>query len=230
MADAVIWPPHSSTQTLRFSPPPNEASHAIILLHGRGSTPSEFAPQFFETFLSPETEHKICVVVPAAEDRVWYPTTFNRDWSVNEPWLSAAVERVEREVQGLERGGIPRERIMIGGFSQGACISAKFILTYPNKYWGVFLLSGAIPGPFAHEVNNLSGLEKLADKDLRGTRVFVGCGESDRHIPAKAAKWTAWVLRRAKANVDERIYEGMGHVISTDELAVLKSWAQEVTT
>jgi phospholipase/carboxylesterase len=56
------------------------------------------------------------------------------------------MARIEREIVELEGHGIPRNRIMIAGFSQGGCLAARFVLTYPAEYWGVFILSGALPG------------------------------------------------------------------------------------
>jgi len=174
MADQSTCLPHSTTKTLRHGATPQNATHAVILLHGRGGGPISIAEQFVSTLLTPTTESKLCIITPAADDRSWYPAPFSADWSKNEPYLNAAVERVEREVQQLEALGISRDKIMIGGFSQGACVAAKYIMTYPGKYWGIFILSGALPGMVSSVVNSFSGVEGV---DLRGTKVLVGCGD-----------------------------------------------------
>ena len=146
----------------------------------------------------------------------------------NEPWLSGAVERVEREVQGLERRGIPREKIMIGGFSQGASVAAKYALTYPAKYWGLFILSGALPGMLKHVIDNLHCVEEPLDSNLQGTRVFVACGDSDPFIMLRAVDWTANIFSRAGSVVEKRVYEGLGHGINQDERDVLTGWVSEM--
>lgn len=185
---------------------------------------------FLSTFLTPSTESKLCVIALEADAHTWYPYRFSAGLSKNEPWLNGAVERIEREIQQLEVYNIPRDRIMIGGFSQGACVAAKYVMTYPAKYWGIFILSGALPGLFSHVINSFSGLEQFEGVDLKGARIFVACGDSDMLVNAQAAEWTAWVLSRMGAKVEKRIYEGLMHSVCDDEKAVLKSWVSEMIT
>jgi len=147
---------------------------------------------------------------------------------MNEPWLTGALQRVEQEVRLLEAGGITRDKIMIGGFSQGSCVAAKYVLNYPAKYWGVFILSGAVPGLFKYVMNSFRGLEEFEGISLEGTRVLVGCGDSDPMIGVRAAEWTAWVMEKVGASVDKRIYEGMAHTVCDDEMNALREWINEV--
>ena len=226
MIDQSTSLPHSTTKSLYYGASPKRATHAVILLHGRGGGPVDIGAPFASILLTPATESKLCIVAPAADDYSWYPERFSADWSKNEPYLNAAIERVEREVQQLEASGISRDKIMIGGFSQGACVATKYIMTYPKKYWGIFILSGALPGMFSYGVNSLSGVE---DVDLRGTRVLVGCGDSDHLVSAIAAEWTAGILSKTGAAVDKRIYPGLVHSINDDEKNVLKGWAAEMS-
>jgi phospholipase/carboxylesterase len=227
MTDQSTCLPHSTTKTFYYGASPQHATNAIILLHGRGGGPRSIVAFFASTLLTPTTESKLCIVAPAADDRSWYPERFSADWSKNEPYLNAAIERVEREVQQLEALGISRDKIMIGGFSQGACVTAKYIMTYPGKYWGIFILSGALPGIVSYVANKLSGLE---DVDLRGTRVLVGCGDSDPLVMARAAEWTADIISKTGAVVDKRIYPGLMHSINDDEKNVLKGWVADMSS
>jgi predicted esterase len=119
---------------------------------------------------------------------------------------------------------------MIGGFSQGACLTAKYIMTYPAQYWGIFILSGALPGLVEYVINSVTlGVEQFPGVDLRGTRVLVGCGDSDPLIKAQWAELTAAVISKTGALVDKRIYRGLGHSICDDEKGVLRSWAEEIS-
>jgi predicted esterase len=223
--------PHTNTITVHYGASLQVATHAIILLHGRGGTPSSIAIPLITTLLTPSTESKLRIVAPAAQDRTWYPHVYTTPQSENEPWLTAAVDRVEKEVRTLENNGITRDKIIIGGFSQGACLTAMYLLKYPAKYWGAFIFSGAIPGLFSYVMEAKSGDEGEFDGvDLRGTRVFVGCGDSDPLIRARAAEWTAWVFQGRGAEVKKQIYEGLGHSVCKEELEVLKSWVQEMAT
>jgi phospholipase/carboxylesterase len=152
------------------------------------------------------------------------------DSSKNEPWLHGAVERVEREVQQLARCGITRDKIMIGGFSQGACLAAKYILTYPARYWGVFILSGAVPGLVQYYVKGAWEVEQFQGVDLTGTRVFIGFGDSDPLLKRIGLEGTAEALSKVGASVDTRIYSGLGHSICEDERIVIRGWVNEMDT
>jgi predicted esterase len=50
----------------------------------------------------------------------------------NEPYLSGALAKVESIVKKVEAQGIPPEKIFIGGFSQGACLAAEYVIRNPN--------------------------------------------------------------------------------------------------
>ena len=229
MIDKSTCFPHSTTKTLCFGAAPSEATHAVILLHGRGSGPQSIATQFLPTLLRSTTDAKICVLAPAAEDKTWYPNVYSPNLSENEPWLSGAVERIEREVQALEYAGVSRDKIMIGGFSQGACLAATYVMTYPAKYWGVFVLSGALLGLGSYDNVKLKKLERFKGVDLKGSRILVGCGDSDPFIKAVAAEWTGDAFSHTGASVDTRIYKQMPHTLCADELDVLKRWVDEIS-
>ena len=114
---------------------------------------------------------------------------------------------------------------MMGGFTQGSCITAKYVMTYPAKYWGVFIFSG---GLVSLNQEQLVGLKRYQGVDLKGTRVLVGCGDSDPFIKAKAAEWTAMAFTHVGAKVDMRIYKDLDHMVVKDELEVLKHWTGEI--
>jgi predicted esterase len=220
--------PHSTTQTLQLGATPQTATHAAILLHGRGGAAPSIIIQLRNAFPS-HLRSRLCILAPAAQDRSWYPQRLTDPNASNEWHLHGAMARVEREIQQLEACGIQRENIMLGGFSQGACIAAKFIMTYPARYWGVFILSGAVPGLAGYVVQRfVQGDEELAAVDLRGTRVFVGCGDSDPLCRSRWADLTAEVLSKTGAIVNRRIYPGMGHVVCDDERNVIRSWVAEI--
>jgi len=53
--------------------------------------------------------------------------------------------------------------------------------------------------------------------------VFLGCSDVDSHIPLERVHETTDVFRRLGANVDERIYEGMGHTVNLDEMKAVQA-------
>jgi predicted esterase len=99
----------------------------------------------------------------------------------------------------------------LGGFSQGACLATEFAVRNPRRYGGVVAFSGGAIGP--------DGTEWNEEGSLSGMPAFLGCSDSDPHIPEQRVHETAAVLQALDADVDERIYEGMGHTVNEDELA-----------
>ena len=109
---------------------------------------------------------------------------------------------------------VPYERIAIGGFSQGGCLSLEYALRNPRRYGGIFGLSAGIIGP-AGTVWNTRG-------SLDGTPVFLGCSDIDSHIPLGRVHESRAAFESIGASVTERIYPGMGHMINQDEIALCK--------
>lgn len=62
-----------------------------------------------------------------------------------------------------------------------------------------------------------------ACSSLDATPVFLGCSDVDAHIPLGRVRESADVFRALHANVDERIYEGMGHTVNKDEIDAINA-------
>lgn len=198
-------PLHQEYPPLTFGAPLETARMAVILLHGRGSSAANMLG------LAPELGGSdLAYLAPQAANGSWYPFTFLAPLSHNEPFLSAALEAVAALVAQVEAAGIPAERIVLGGFSQGACLSSEFVARHPRRYGGLLVFSGGLIGP--------PGTPRDYHGDLAGTPVLIGCSDVDSHIPLTRVTETAEVLERMGAQVNLQIYPGMGHTINDDEL------------
>ena len=114
--------PHQAQPVYTAGLPLDQAKAAMILLHGRGAT----APSIL--LLAEELYHPaFAYLAPQAAGDTWYPYTFLAPIENNEPWLSSALLAVGDVVTQVEAAGIPAERIILGGFSQGACLAAEFV-------------------------------------------------------------------------------------------------------
>ena len=191
---------------LTFAGVPETAKAAVLLLHGRGDS----ADGILSLTDVLETDNVI-YAAPQAEHNAWYPESFLEPLEQNEPYLSQALTAVGDALTDLEAAGFARENIVLLGFSQGACLAAEFAARNPTVYGGVVALSGGLIGPdggmFAYQGS------------LGGTPVFLGCGSVDAHIPEARVMLSAGVLSELGAKVDARIYPGMGHTISQEEIA-----------
>ncbi|MBK9123010.1 MAG: dienelactone hydrolase family protein [Chloroflexi bacterium] len=200
--------PHGSIEVLHTGAPIESANRALILIHGRGSTAREIltlAPEFAVA--------DFAVLAPQATGNVWYPQRFMRPVEENEPYLSSALAAVDRLVQHLGDNGIPPERIAIGGFSQGACLTTEYAARHPRRYGAILAFSGGLIG----DANKPLPIHHPGTP-LAGTPVFIGCSDVDSHIPIERVDETASILSTMGGEVDKRIYPGMGHTINQDEI------------
>jgi predicted esterase len=113
-------------------------------------------------------------------------------------------------VDDLVRQGYPTDRIMLLGFSQGACLALEFAVRHAARYGGIAALSGGLIGPPGTTWNNPGSFE--------GTPVFLGCSDVDSHIPQERVAESAEVFDRMGAFVTKRLYAGMGHTVNADEI------------
>lgn len=182
-----------------------EAGAAMILVHGRGAT----AESILE--LAGYLPHpQMAYLAPQAAGQTWYPYSFLAPIAQNEPYLSSALARLDGLLADVTAAGIPPERVVWAGFSQGACLAAEFVARHAQRYGGVLLFSGGLIGP--------PGTPRDYAGTLAGTPVFLGCSDRDAHIPLARVEETAEALARLGAAVDKRIYPRMGHTINDDEI------------
>jgi predicted esterase len=186
-----------------------DASAALILLHGRGATAEDILS------LSNYLDYpQFAYLAPQAEGYTWYPNRFIFPVEQNEPYLSAALSRVDEIVKQVESHRIPVEKIFIGGFSQGACLASEYVIRNPRRYGGLLVFSGGYIGPL--------DMQRQPNSDLNGMPAFLGCSDSDPHIPLQRVKETTALLKTMGANVTEKIYPGMGHTIIEDEIELAR--------
>jgi predicted esterase len=197
-------------RVLRGGPSPRAARLSLILVHGRGASAEDIVGIGTEIGLA-----DIAFVAPTAPGNTWYPRSFLAPLDENEPHLSTALAIVGSLVADLEGQGVPHERIGLLGFSQGACLSLEFAARHARRYAAVVGLSGGLIGP--------PDTPRDYPGSLAGTPVFLGCSDVDAHIPLARVHESAAVLRRLGADVTERIYPGMAHTVSLDEIEVVRT-------
>lgn len=187
-----------------------DADVALILLHGRGAAARGMLR------LTDEIDRPgVAYLAPQAAQRSWYPESFMAPVEQNEPALSSALRVVGDTIAHATDAGVPADRVVLLGFSQGACLATEYAYRHPQRYGGIVGLSGGLVGP--------DGTEFDAHGTLDGTPVFLGCSDQDPYIPLNRVRETAEVFRHLEADVTERIYEGMGHTTNEDEMEYLRS-------
>ena len=140
--------PHKDQPVHHLGPSLNSAAGAVIMLHGRGASADDIL-NLAQAMYHP----KLAYLAPAAEGHSWYPNRFIAPREQNEPWLTSALNKVESTVQLALDAGILTDRIVVCGFSQGACLSTEFIATHPARYAGLFAFTGGLIGPLGMPMN-----------------------------------------------------------------------------
>src|SRR6202040_1855393 len=125
------------------------------------------------------------------------PNPFTAPMEDNEPYLSSALEVLSSLLASIERS-IPADRVILLGFSQGACLSLEYAARHARRYGGVVGLSGGLIGP--------DGTPRQYAGSLAGTPIFLGCSDVDPHIPMQRVHHSEEVLRGLGGAVEERIY------------------------
>jgi len=201
--------PHQDQPVRTAGVPLIQARGAMVMLHGRGATADSIL-----TLASSLGAPDFAYLAPQAGGNSWWPQSFLAPIENNEPGISSAMQALEDVLAGVVSGGIPSERTVLLGFSQGACLAAEFAARHARRYGGVASLSGGLIGP--------EGTPRDYPGSLHGTPVFLGCSDIDTHIPAERVRLSAEVLRRLGAEVTMRLYPGMGHTINEDEIAAVR--------
>jgi predicted esterase len=197
--------PHAGQPVLRSGPDVSDARLVAILLHGRGASAEDILGLSHE-FRAAD----IAYLAPQAARSAWYPLPFLAPVQQNEPWLGSALGLIAGLVDTLGQQGVPSERLILMGFSQGACLALEFAAQHARRYAAVVAFSGGLIGPPGTPRNYQGG--------FGGTPIFIGCSDIDPHIPLDRVRESATVCRAMGASVDERIYPGMGHTINADEI------------
>jgi predicted esterase len=212
MSEAKI---HQGQPIAKAGKPLSEAKAAMIMVHGRGAAVESILPlvNHFEA-------EGFAYLAPAAKDGTWYPNRFLAPRKSNEPFLPSALDTINAILKQVQEAGIPPEKTVLLGFSQGACLALEVAARNAQAYGAVVALSGGLIGA-DDELNGYVG-------SFKGSPIFMGCSDIDAHIPVERIHKSAEILQGLGAKVDARIYKGMGHTINQDEIDAVNALMQKL--
>ena len=204
--------PHGAQQLVRAGVPLERARAAFVMVHGRGASAESILTMVPALSLPSEN---VAFVAPQASGGTWYPYGFMSPIPQNEPGISSGMRAITRSVDTITAAGVPHERIIMLGFSQGACLASEYVARHARRYGGLAALSGGLIGP--------DDTPREYTGTLDGTPCFFGCSDVDGHIPATRVRESADVLQRIGGDVTVRLYPGMGHMVNEDEIASVRA-------
>ncbi|XP_030854295.1 lysophospholipase-like protein 1 [Strongylocentrotus purpuratus] len=213
---------------------PASRSHlsSIIFLHGSGDT-SEGLQEWLFSILG----RKFClphskVIFPSAPLRPYTPMNgapstvwFDRKQiSQNAPEDLESVdpmcEEISKVIQQEVDQGIPRNKIIVGGFSMGGCLALHVAYRFQRELGGVFALSAFLN-------NNSKVYQDLASPDSRRPPLFQCHGQVDPLVLYEWGETTKDQLTRAGVTCQFQRYPRLYHEMNKDELDKLQAWIEQ---
>lgn len=208
--------------------PQGQADAAVVWLHGLGDSGDGFAPIVPELrlpkssgirFLFPHAPVRPITINGGMQMRGWYDI---KTWDLNdradETGVRESATAVTALLDKLIEQGIPANRILLAGFSQGGVIALHLLPRLPYKLAGVMALSTymAVPGKLKEEMTAFN----------KNTAVLVNHGTHDEVVPYSAGQAAFNALKFAGFNVNWAEYR-MGHSVCPQQIADISRFIQQ---
>jgi phospholipase/carboxylesterase len=192
-------------RVLESGAPRRAAKLFAVMLHGRGRAPEEMVElaQAFDVA-------GVRYLCPEAPGNSWYPGRLFEPREKNQPALGQSLAAIVAILDELAGEGIDESRIVLCGFSQGACLGTEVLLKRPAPYAACLFFTGGLIGP--------PGTVWRMPSRIRSVPVLVTGSETDEWVPAWLTRETAAVLEAFGASVETVVYESRAHVVSEDEI------------
>jgi phospholipase/carboxylesterase len=215
-------------ETIQIETAPNPAA-AVIWLHGLGADGNDFVPIVHELDLSgcpgirfvfPHAPTMPVTINNGYVMRAWYDilgTDIVR--REDEAGLRASQTMVEALIAQEKARGIPANRIVLAGFSQGCAMTLQTGLRHPERLAGLLCLSGYLP---LHAV-----VEQERHEANKDTPIFMAHGRHDPVIPIDRAERSRDMLKALDYQVEWHDYP-MPHSVCTEEVAASSAWFKRV--
>ncbi|KAG0052124.1 hypothetical protein BGZ83_002950 [Gryganskiella cystojenkinii] len=199
-------------------------SATIIFMHGLGDSGAgwqlgEYLPHV--KFIFPDAPNQPVTLNMGMKMPSWYDikSLNNIDQEQDEHGMLQSRSSLMEIIKDEVNSGIPANRIVVGGFSQGCVMGLLTALTAEYKFAGVVSLSGYLP---LH-----SKLMTMVSDANRKTPIFWGHGDADQVVRHSYGQKSVEILQKNKFNVKFNTYRHLGHGSSPQELRDLLVFLQE---
>ena len=200
----------------------------IIWLHGLGADAHDFVPLVPELdlpeamplrFVFPRAPMRSITRNAGMVMRAWYDVLSVEDrWNIDMDQLLESADTLQAMIRNELERGMPSERILLAGFSQGGAMALYTGLRYAGKLAGIMALSCYLP--FAERLAH-----EKSDANLE-TPLMMAHGTMDPVIPIAKAIRTRQELTRLGYHMYWRQYD-MPHTLCPEEIHDIRSWLLE---
>ncbi|HET7330713.1 carboxylesterase [Dyella sp.] len=199
--------------------------YSIVWLHGLGADGHDFAPIVPELvmpewpairFVFPHAPVRPVTINNGMAMRAWYDIYgFDLLSRQDETGTRESIVQVEALITREQERGVPSERILLAGFSQGGAIALAAGLRHEQKLAGIIALSTYLP--IAHTL----AAERSASN--AGVPIFWGHGTYDPVVALQRGVESRAALEALGYQVDWHTYP-MPHAVCPEEVADLRRW------
>jgi phospholipase/carboxylesterase len=202
---------------------------SVIWMHGLGADGSDFVPIVKELdlrgcpgirFVFPDAPTMPVTINNGYVMPAWYDI-YGADLMKRED--EAGLRKSQAQIEALIAQeislGIPANKIVIAGFSQGCAMALQTGLRYPEKLAGLMCLSGYLPLR-----DKLEAERSSANQD---TPIFMAHGNADPVVIPSRAEQSRDLLKQLGYQIEWHEYR-MQHSVSAEEVADIGSWLRRI--
>lgn len=197
----------------------------VIWLHGLGADGNDFVPIVPELglpdgagvrFVFPHAPPRPVTINGGYVMPAWYDIlTFDMAGREDQAGIRASTQAIERLIAREADAGVPSNRIVLAGFSQGGALALHTALRHAMPLAGILALSTYLPLP--------GRLAAEAHAANRQTPIFMAHGTADNVVPFRLGEQSRDLLLQSGYRVDWHAY-AMGHGVIPDEIRDISAW------
>ncbi len=205
------------------------AQYSIIWLHGLGADGNDFVSIIPELrmpnidqihFVFPHAPIRPITLNGGMPMRAWFDIyNLKESGPFDEAGINEAITSIHQLIQREIDQGIPSEKIILAGFSQGGYIALVSGLFFPERLGGLIGLSTFLW--------NMPDFEKRIQSQNQHTPIYLAHGSVDPVVPFKFGEHTATHLKNSGYDVTFHTYD-MAHTVCFEEIESLSFWLQKI--
>jgi len=176
----------------------------VMLLHGAGQTPEEMGAIALGLDIP-----NVRFVLPRAPAGGWFPKHFLDPVEDNQPQLNEAIAHILSLLETIRGKDVALDRILLGGFAEGACVLSEFLVRYPKSYGGLMILTGGLMDHMA--------IGKRPGSGLLAVPTYVSGSEIGEEVPVQRIRDTIRTLQAGGALIRSHIFTERPFLISEEE-------------
>jgi predicted esterase len=176
----------------------------VILLHGHSQTPEDMG----EIALGLDCAN-VRYILPRAPQTGWFPKSFLEPFEENQPQVNEAITHLSSVLEAIRGKGVPLDRILLGGFAEGACVLSEFLVRHPKSYGGLMILTGGLMDHMA--------IGKRPGSGLLAVPTYVSGSEIGVEVPVQRIRDTIRTLQAGGALIRSHIFTERPFILSDEE-------------